>query len=140
MDLTELKSRLHNESYDHLGCESGPYLLAIFDFRVERVDGIWRVCDTERGEVVHTHLTTPDESVACDFWYSRISEKTLFLVGANDRGIIDRLEQELKAAGMKVWRNDIPQFNGPDDPFYRIFVAGADLLKAKRLIQGVGSP
>ena len=134
MNLPELRQRVEQEGYARQISESGPRVLTIHDLRLEQVDGLWRVCDTERGETLKIHVESADESAACAFWYERISGTMTFLSGFADRAPAERLQQALAAAGLQVWRNDIPQL-GSSDPVYRIFVAGRDLVAAKRVAQ-----
>ena len=43
------------------------------------------------------------------------------------------LIERLKAGGIAPRRNDIPNFNGPGDARYRIFVLGRDLMRAEQI-------
>ena len=84
MTFAELTARMVNEGYQHLLFERGPTLLAIYDFRIEisgKVPRTWRVCETERGQILKTYLETRDEAAACAFWYDRVSQMSLFLRG-----------------------------------------------------------
>jgi len=134
MTLQHLKARLQDQGYGPLIAENGPSLLSIYDLRIEQVDGGWRVCATERGEILETYLTTPDECQACRYWYDRIAGTMLHLATFKAAGEARSLQRALEAAGVKVWRNDIPSFNGPNDARYRIFTAGRDLHQARSIM------
>lgn len=142
MTLDQLKQRLRSEGYGSIGAgpliyESGPHLLAIQDFRIERTDGTWRVCDTERGEIVLTHLVTPDESEACRYFHDSVGAMMLFLAGFGDSAAAARVERALREAGLEPWRNDVPAHLAPDGRRYRLFVRGRDLARARPLVDRV---
>ena len=134
MNFQHLKTCLQDQGYGPLIAENGPSLLSIYDLRIEQVGDTWRVCDTERGEILETFLTTRDESEACRYWYDRIAGTMLHLATFKAAGDARSLQHALEAAGVKVLRNDIPSFNGPNDARYRIFTAGRDLHRARSIM------
>jgi hypothetical protein len=135
MNLQHLKERLQDQGYGPLIAENGPGLISISDCRIERVADQWRVCATERGEVLETYLTTRDESEACHYWYDSIAGRMLHLATFTAAGDARSLQRALEMAGVKVWRNDIPSFNGPNDARYRIFTEGRDLKRARLILE-----
>ena len=139
MNFQHLKEHLQEQGYGPLIAENGPKLLSIHDFRIEQLDDHWRVCDTERGEVLETHLTTRDENEACAFWYERIAGTMVHFATFKSAGEASSVERALVSAGVKVWRNDIPSFNGPNDARYRIFTAGRDLKRARSIMEQRGA-
>src|SRR5258708_2766225 len=98
MNLKQLKERLQDQGYGPLIAENGPRLLTIYDFRIEQVDDHWRVCDTERGEVLKTYLTTRSESEACDFWYDRIAGRMVHFATFKSAEEADSVERALVSA------------------------------------------
>ncbi len=134
MNFNELDERLQAEGYGPHISERGPSSLSLGDYRIEEVGDNWRVCSTDRGKVTQEDLVTSDESAACTFFHENVSCMMWHFKTFLDRPSADALERTLSDAGLQVWRNDIPQFNGPNDPRYRVFVSGSDLHEANRRI------
>lgn len=140
MNFNELHKRLQAEGYDPHIWERGPSTLSFGEYRIEKVGDDWRVCSTERGEIIQEYLVTSDESAACTFFYENVSSMMWHFKTFLDHASADALERTLSDAGLQVWRNDIPQFNGPNDPRYRVFVVGSDLHRANALIGTFAAP
>ena len=133
MTLEELDARLVEEGYGPLIYERGPWGLAILDFRIQRNGGSFTVCWSERGEVLETWLATSDEAEACAFFLAEAGSLSWHLATSQDEPWIGRLGVALETAGIPVRRNDIPNFNGPGDARYRIFVNGRDLRRGREI-------
>ena len=129
MTLDGLYDRLVSDGYGHLIFVRGPWGLAVGDLRIERKGGTFTICWSERGEVLETVLVTADEQEACNAFRAKVASISWHLATSTDRATIERLGEELGAAGIETRRNDIPDFNGPGDARYRIFVQGSDLAR-----------
>jgi len=134
MTLDGLYECLIEEGYGPLIVERGPWGLAIGDFRIVRRDGSFTLGWSERGEVLETVLVTSDEQAACNAFRAEVASLSLHLVASEDRATIERLGAAVTAAGIAVRRNDIPNFNGPGDVRYRIFVDGRDLARGREIV------
>jgi hypothetical protein len=134
MNLDELHTCLVEEGYGPLIFERGPWGLAVGDFRIVQRDGSFTLCWSERGEVYETLLVTTDEQAACDAFRAEVSQFSLHLAASEDRATIERISAALTAAGIAATRNDIPDFDGPGDVRYRIFVDGRDLARGHEIV------
>lgn len=130
MRLDDLKEYLRADGYGALISASGAWGLEIGDFRIQReADGIV-VAWTERGNITSTVLATRDEAEACRCFIDTVGTLKLHFGTFRNRAEADALTALLRGAGIDVWRNDIPNFNGPGDARYRIFVDGRDQKRA----------
>jgi hypothetical protein len=78
---------------------------------------------------------TGNEAQACAWYLDQLSIWPLHLTTSEDEAVVVRQQAALEAAGIMVQRNDIPNFNGPGDGRFRLFVAGADLKRSQTLLK-----
>lgn len=131
MNLDALNKRLATEGYGPLVSELRPWGLMIQDLYLEVIDGLYTITWTERGEVTETVYASHDEEAACNCFLETVSGRRWHFRTFQDARQADMLTERLGAAGITPWRNDIPNFNGPGDARYRIFVLGRDLMRAE---------
>jgi hypothetical protein len=136
MNLDTLKKQLFAEGYGDLVHDLRPRGLMISDLHLKTTDGLFTVAWTERGEVTDLLHASKREEAACRCFYDVVSEQAWHFRTCRDAGEADALTMKLQYAGLNVRRNDIPNFNGPGDARYRIFLAGRDLQRAMRLASG----
>ncbi len=140
LPFDQLLERLEAEGYGHLLAEKGTKNVSIYDLRLEHSghrEQPWRVCDTERGHVLKTYLSTDDEAEACALWYAKVSNMYLLLRTWPSVTQAERAAAELTKAGIRTSRNDLP-----DDPYfkgmrYRNFVAGRDLHRGAEILAAI---
>jgi hypothetical protein len=140
MTFAELTERVDREGYGHLLFERGPSLLAIYDFRIELCrsgSGQWRVCDTERGQILNIHLETFDEAAACALWYERVCGMGLLLCKWPTADLAEQAEVALTNAGIASHRNDLPEDPAFRGIRFRNFVAGRDLLRGAEVLSAL---
>ena len=133
MTLDELYDRLVADGYGNLIFVRGTWGLAVGDLRIERKEGKFTICWSERGEVLETVLVTADEQQACNAFLAKVASISWHLATSTDCATMERLGDALRAAGIETRRNDIPDFNGPGDAHYRIFVHGSDLARGDEI-------
>lgn len=133
MDIEALYRHLFESGYDKLIGRSGDGF-GLLDYYIERQGGLVVVCDKERGEIVQVWLETGDEAAACAYFLGQVSTRLLHLYATSDAAAVERRQAALRAAGVDFERNDIPNFAGPGDTRYRIFVAGRDLKTAQQAL------
>lgn len=133
MTIDELFQHLIAQGYGHLARRT-PHGIDVLDFALQAFGDGFRVCDTERGQILQIWLETKDEAQACSWYLDRLAGLWLHLTTSPDEIVILRQQGALEAAGISVRRNDIPNFNAPGDARYRIFVGGSDLKRAKTVL------
>ena len=134
MTLDELYAALYEaEIGDNVTRQ--PNKLSIQDYCIEREGSVFRVGQTERNWFCHIDLQTQDEADACRFFLAGALDYAWYLTRSPDAALIERQEVKLTEAGIAVERNDLPAYVAPGGvPHYRIFVAGKDFKKARRLL------
>jgi hypothetical protein len=130
MTIDELFLHLQAEGYDLLVLRKATGV-SILDVDLDQHDGAFHVCVKERGLIVDTLFETRDEAAACAWYLEQVSLSQMHLATSADEAEARRQQAVLAAAGIPVRRNDIPNFNGPGDARYRLFVAGSDLKRAR---------
>ncbi|ARD23012.1 SPOR domain-containing protein [Shewanella japonica] len=100
---------------------------------IDKIWGEWAVFYSERGIDSKPIYTSDSETEACEFFYDYIlKQEHWHLVGFfKVEAEALELESMLDKIGIHSIRNDIPAFNAPNDPRYRVFVVGKDIFKAK---------
>lgn len=137
MNTHELALRLLEQ-----GCDPSMFAIgacgAASDAFCLRHDGrAWRVYYTERGNDAPPIYSSPDEAQACEFFFRHMTTMR------HDRLIgffrvqsgAEALCRHLQAAGIAAWSDRIP-YGGDDDPRFRVFVAGKDVVAAETLLGG----
>jgi len=133
MHLDALKTRLLVEGYGDLVHELRPWGLMISDLHLKMSEGMYIVAWTERGAIVEQLLASADEGAACECFHDVVSGQKWHFRTFRTPPEADALTILLRAGGIKVSRNDIPDFNGPGDARYRLFLAGRDLARAEEI-------
>ena len=98
-------------------------------------DGIWQVYYTERGRDSDPLFESRNEAKACQFYFDKIMRiEHWHLVGffEDDKSAI-KMQDELKASGIKPIRNDMPPLQAGDPNLRRVFVVGKDIFKVKEI-------
>jgi hypothetical protein len=108
--------------------------ISLLDFQIDRDGEAVRVCEKERGQIIHSYLETTDEAAACTFYLARVAAQYQQLTGSADADFIAQLQSRLEAAGISVRRSELPDYLGLPDSRYRLSVAGADLKRAQDLL------
>ena len=139
MTLAELRPALLAE-----GCNENTFAIeargaASDAFCLVRQNGKWEVFYTERGCDSPPIYSGNSEQEACDFFYRHIlSQPHWHIVGFfRNESEAEALQMRICALGVKPIRNDIPAFNGPHDPRYRVFVMGKDIFSVRHAIPNV---
>lgn len=130
-----------DQLYAHL-CEEGYGALlrlhvdgvSLLDFDIEREGERFRICEKERGQIIHIYLETRDEAAACAHYLSKVSSQFQHLTGGADANHIAHLQAALEAAGIAVMRTELPEYLGLADNRYRLSVAGSDLKRSQKLL------
>jgi hypothetical protein len=130
-----------DELYSHL-CKTGYRALlrrfasgfSLLDYDIEREDSVVRICERERGQIIHSYLETPDEAAACAQYLERVSSQFQFLLGDANEAIVMSHQKRLEDAGITVRRSVLPEYLGLKDSRYRLSVAGADLKRSQELL------
>lgn len=107
--------------------------ISLLDYDIERDGAVVRICERERGQIIHSHLETHDEAAACAEYLAQVSGQYQHLLGDADAEIIAQQERQLEAAGVSCRRYELPEYLGLPDR-YRISVLGADLKRARELL------
>lgn len=87
MTIDELYSHLFQTGYRSLlrRFDSG---FSLLDYDIKRENFLVRICERERGRIIHRYLETPDEAAACAHYLSWVSSQFQYLLGgANERFI-----------------------------------------------------
>ena len=134
MTLDVLKDRLFAEGYRLLVHELRPWGLMISDLHLTWIGGRFTVAWTERGEIVETLHAGEDETAACDCFHEVVSDRQWHFRTFMDGPEADAATARLQAAGLRVTRNDISNFNGAGDARHRLFLVGRDLAGAERIV------
>jgi hypothetical protein len=133
MTIDELYSRLCQTGYRAL-LRRFPSGISLLDYDIEREGSVVRICERERGQVIHTYLETPDETAACTQYLERVSSQFQFLLGNASEGVVVSQQKRLEDAGITVRRSVLPEYLGLTDSRYRLSVAGADLKRSQELL------
>jgi hypothetical protein len=99
----------------------------------------WEVYFTERGRHEPPIFSSPSEAEACAFFFAHITAmRHEHMVGAFvTPAEAEMLQAQLAAAGVAA-RIDRILYSGPDDPRYRVFVTGTDIVIARSLLDAAG--
>jgi len=139
--LDELQKHLKNHCYQPSGFHVGGDWAGCGDTHcIEKTDSGFDIFYVERGQRYETIELHEDESAACRA-FVKILERDEWSRGhcvawSTSMDEIDRIARRMEARGVRVKRNDIPNYSGADDPRYRLFVFGRDKLTVDDMIQG----
>jgi hypothetical protein len=108
--------------------------ISLLDFDIDRDGELIRICEKERGQIIHIYLETNDEAAACAFYLERVSSHFQHLIGLPDPDPIGQYQSRLEVAGIPAQRCDLPEYLGLADTRYRLSVLGSDLKRAQILL------
>jgi hypothetical protein len=97
-----------------------PSGISLLDYDIEREGSVVRICERERGQVIHVYLETPDETAACTQYLERVSSQFQYLLGSANEGGVMSQQKRLEDAGITVRRSVLPECLGPTDSRYRL--------------------
>lgn len=132
MTIDELYAHLCDEGY---GASLRRYAsgISLLDFDIERDGDVVRMCEKERGEIIHIYSETVDEAMACADYLDRVSCHIQRIFGHEDADLVARLQSQLAAAGIAVRQAALPEYLDLTDRF-RLSVRGADLKRARDIL------
>jgi hypothetical protein len=133
MTIEELYAHLCDQGYGAL-LRRYANGISLLDFYIQRDGEVVRVCEKERGHIIHSYLETIDEAAACDDYLARVSAQYQYLTGSADANVIVQMHSRLEAAGISVRQSELPEYLGLTDSRYRLSVPGADLKRARELL------
>lgn len=133
MTIDELHAHLLGEGFGDL-LRKYPGGISLADFDIQREDQTIRVGQKERGRFCAIDLETEDEAEACACYLKGAMRFTWHLSRSSDEPVIERQQAILADAGIWFDRNDLPASLNLPDSRYRIFVAGAQLKRARQLL------
>lgn len=130
-----------DELYSHL-CQTGYQALlrrsvhgfGLHDYDIVREDSLVRICERERGQIIHSFLETPDEADACAQYLEQVSSQFQYLLGSANEALVTSQQKLLEEAGINVRRSVLPEYLGLTDTRYRLSVAGANLKRSQELL------
>jgi hypothetical protein len=132
MKTTELRRKL-----EAAGCNPLLYVIgepgsASDVYCLTRRGARWEVYFTERGRHEPPIYSSASEADACAFFFGHITAmRHEHMVGSFPTlAAAEALQARLAAAGVTA-RIDRILYSGPDDPRYRVFVTGTDVLVAR---------
>ena len=92
----------------------------------------------ERGQRAEAMWIEPDEAAACQAFVALLDRepwsRSHCVAFSDDLAEISRINELLSVRGIQATRNDIPSFDGPDRPRYRLFAIGKDKLIADQMM------
>ena len=139
--LEELRKYLKKHCYQPSGFHVGSGWSGCADSHcIEKTYSGFEIFYVERGQRYETIELHEEEAAACQA-FIRILDKDDWSRGhcvawSPSLDEIDRIAKRMEARGVRVKRNDIPNYSGADDPRYRIFVFGRDKLTVDDMIRG----
>lgn len=104
-------------------------------FRLSLQDKVWNIGYWERGKQRHTEYESRDIDDAIKRYEHKIMsiQHTHFIAVTRDERKILRIQADLQKHEIQYTRNDIPNFNGPKDHMYRLYVIGKDIFEVERI-------
>ena len=137
MKTTELRQKLIA-----VGCNENNFaILARGDdaFCLDKNGLDWVVFYSERGLDSEPIFKSRSEDEACTFFFEYLSKQQHWhLVGFfKSEDEARELEQKLAKSGMQPIRNDMPAYRKANDPRYRVFVVGKDILKVREQFSSI---
>lgn len=137
MNTRELAQRLYEE-----GCNPSLYAIgnrgaASDAFYLSHTGTQWQVCYTERGQDSPPIFASGSESQACEFFFKHImSMQHVHCIGFfKAKASAEALQAELSGLSIASSSDRIP-YGGPNDPRYRVYVAGKAIFAAREALGG----
>ena len=144
MKISELRAKLITAGCDAdrfaIGDESGDCSDCVAKddaYCLVKRGGTWSVVYVQRGRIDDTPLfATESADEACEYFYAFMTRHIHrhLVAFLKDERRVTELEAALRKADLDTVRNDIPAYNGPDDPRYRLFVVGTDVFEARKIL------
>ncbi|WP_454882402.1 hypothetical protein [Sphingomonas oryzagri] len=131
--IDQLRRHLKDNGYSQFIMIDEPDRVAVYDLRLEKYGGGWRVFETERGQEVATYAETLEESEAVRIFFEMVSERIYLLKSYKDAANLEKIEAALRLADVPFKRNDVP-YEGK----LRVFVTGSNLRKAQNVAVASG--
>jgi hypothetical protein len=131
--IDQLRRHLKDNGYSQFIMIDEPDRVAVYDLRLEKSGGGWRVFETERGQEVATYADTLEESDATRIFFEMVSERIYLLKTCKDDASVEKIEAALRLADVPFKRNDVP-YEGK----LRVFVTGSNLRKAQNVVAASG--
>ncbi|PEN12673.1 hypothetical protein CRI94_14260 [Longibacter salinarum] len=138
MRISELKRRLAKEHFNPNAYSlDGAPSLSDDRFHLEEDGGVFKIFYVERGKKEQLLGAYEDESDACDAFYDllrKVDHAKAHMVGFfEDVTRADTAATLLEDHAIDYKRDSIP-YGGPNDPRHRLFVFGADVIRAEKLL------
>ena len=133
MTFDMLLSHLNEQGYGAL-LQLGTKRISLLDHCIEVEGDLLRVGICEHGRLVDVLIETANEAAACEFYLDHVAAQHLCLLASTNLVTVSRQQNKLGAAGIAVYRKDLPEYLDLEGIQYRLFVQGIDFKRAQMLL------